>query len=165
MTDAAESDTMPWMRRIAESSSGSLNSCARTCPLAARVNSVGLRDSSCSAYSAMIEANWRGIAPDSRRMRAPRHAAGDVDPLVADLHEDPTRVILALCRDLLRAGHRRARVGDRRRDLGPRALPAHRRSNGAQVIHVAGLPEDYTGIDLDYVAENLRALIAQQDRA
>ena len=33
------------------------------------------------------------------------------------------------------------------------------------MIHVAGFPEDYTGIDLDYVAANLRALIAQQDRA
>jgi hypothetical protein len=57
VTFAVESATIPCTRRIAAASSGSSNSCARTCPVALRVNTVGLRDASCTAYSAMMSAS------------------------------------------------------------------------------------------------------------
>ena len=87
-----------------------------------------------------------------------------VDPLVAAVQEDPTRVILELCRVYC------ALVTGELVPEVDAATWAHGRFphigiQRAQVIHVAGLPENYAGIDLEYVAENLRALIAQQDRA
>ena len=86
-----------------------------------------------------------------------------VDPLLAELHEDPTRVILGLCRVYCALV-----TGELVPEIDA-ATWAHARFphigiQRAQVIYVTGGSPDYEGIDLDYVAENLRALIAQQDR-
>ena len=87
-----------------------------------------------------------------------------VDPLVAELHADPTRVILALCR-IYCALVTGELVSEIDAATWTHARFPHIGIQRAQALYLAGLPEDYTGIDVDYVAENLRALIAQQDRA
>ncbi|MDA0167827.1 DUF4111 domain-containing protein [Solirubrobacter taibaiensis] len=94
-----------------------------------------------------------------------RHAMFDtVEPVLLDLHEDTTNVLLTLCRIYY------SLVTGAIAPKGDAAAWAHARFphigiQRAQAIYLGGLPEDYTGIDVDYVAENLRALIAQQDRA
>lgn len=95
------------------------------------------------------------------RLRAAMLAS--VDPILLDLHEDTTNVILALCRIYY------SLVTGAIASKGDAAAWAHARFPHAAIakaraIYLGGLPEDYTGIDLDYAAANLRALIAQQDR-
>jgi streptomycin 3"-adenylyltransferase len=96
------------------------------------------------------------------RLRAAMLA--DVEPLLEGLHEEPTNAILTLCRiyySLVTGGI--ASKGEAARWAHAR-FP-HVALAKARAIYLGGLPEDYTGIDLDYAAANLRALIAQQDRA
>lgn len=100
------------------------------------------------------------IPPD--RLRAAMLAS--VDPILEGLHEDTTNALLALCRiyySLVTGA------------IAPKADAAawaharfpHAALQHARAIYVGGLPDNYAGIDVDYAAANLRALIAQQDRA
>jgi hypothetical protein len=86
------------------------------------------------------------------------------DALSARVHEAPTDVLLALCRIYCRL------VTGELVDPADAAAWAHARFphialQRAQALYLGGMAEDYTGIDLDYAAENLRALIAQQNRS
>ena len=100
--------------------------------------------------------------PSSDALRAALVAAAD--PVLEGLDADPTSTILALCRIYC------ALVTGEWVPKGDAAAWAHGRFphialQRAQAVYLGGLPETYTGIDLDYAAGNLRALIAQQDRA
>ena len=88
----------------------------------------------------------------------------DLEPLLARLHEDPTTTILALCRIYCEAVTRETVSEDVAVAWAHARFP-HVALARARAIAIGGLPDDYTGIDLDYAAANLRALIAQQDRA
>jgi streptomycin 3"-adenylyltransferase len=95
------------------------------------------------------------------RLRASMLAS--VDPILEGLHEDTTNALLALCRIYY------SLVTGAIASKGDAAAWAHARFphvaiNRARAIYLGGLPDDYTGIDVDYAAANLRALIAQQDR-
>ncbi|MBE2319666.1 DUF4111 domain-containing protein [Solirubrobacter sp. CPCC 204708] len=87
-----------------------------------------------------------------------------VEPVLLDLHEDTTNVLLTLCRiyyslvtgDIASKGEAAAWALAR--------FP-HEALAKARAIYLGGLPENYAGLDVDYAAANLRALIAQQDRA
>ncbi|MDA0183471.1 DUF4111 domain-containing protein [Solirubrobacter phytolaccae] len=99
------------------------------------------------------------IPPD--RLRAAMLAS--VEPILEGLHEEPTNAILALCRIYY------SLVTGAIAPKGDAAAWAHARFPHvaiakARAVYLGGLPDDYTGIDLDYAAANLRALIAQQDR-
>lgn len=86
-----------------------------------------------------------------------------VDPILLDLHEDTTNVILALCRiyySLVTGGI----ASKDEAGAWAHARFPHVALHRARAIYLGGLPDDYAGIDLDYVGANLRALIAQQDR-
>lgn len=87
-----------------------------------------------------------------------------VDPILLDLREDPTNVILALCRIYYSLVTGAIASKDEAAAWAHARFP-HVALQKARAIYLGGLPDDYTGIDLDYAAANLRALIAQQDRA
>ena len=87
-----------------------------------------------------------------------------VDPILLDLHEDTTNVILALCRIYYSLVTGAIASKDEAAAWAYARFP-HVALQKARAIYLGGLPDDYTGIDLDYAAANLRALIAQQDRA
>lgn len=101
-------------------------------------------------------------APPWDDVRAAMFAS--VDPILLDLHEDTTNVILALCRiyySLVTGGI----ASKDEAGAWAHARFPHVALHRARAIYLGGLPDDYAGIDLDYVGANLRALIAQQDRA
>lgn len=87
-----------------------------------------------------------------------------VDPILLDLHEDTTNVILALCRIYCTLVTGEFVPKDVAAQWASARFP-HAAIAKARATYLGGLPESYTGIDLDYAAANLRALIAQQDRA
>jgi predicted nucleotidyltransferase len=87
-----------------------------------------------------------------------------VEPALTTLHADPTNTLLELCR-IYCALVTGAVVPKAEAAAWAHARFPHDALRRAQLTYVGGLPERYEGIDLDYVAANLRALIAQQDRA
>jgi streptomycin 3"-adenylyltransferase len=99
------------------------------------------------------------IAPEDLR----RAMFDSVDPIIGGLHEDPTNAILALCRMLCTLVTGEFVPKDVAAEWTHARFP-HAAIAKARATYLGGLPEDYTGLDLEYVAANLRALIAQQDR-
>jgi len=95
------------------------------------------------------------------RLRAAMLAG--VEPILAGLHEEPTNAILALCRIYYSLVTGAIASKDEAAAWAHARFP-HVALQRARAIYLGGLPDDYTGIDLDYAAANLRALIAQQDR-
>jgi streptomycin 3"-adenylyltransferase len=87
-----------------------------------------------------------------------------VDPILEGLHEDPTNAILTLCRIYCTLVTGEFVPKDVAAEWAHIRFP-HAAIAKARATYLGGLPEHYTGIDLDYAAANLRSLIAQQDRA
>lgn len=87
-----------------------------------------------------------------------------VDPILEGLHEDPTNAILTLCRIHCTLVTGEFVAKDIAAEWTHARFP-HAAIAKARATYLGGLPENYAGIDLDYAAANLRALIAQQDRA
>jgi streptomycin 3"-adenylyltransferase len=87
-----------------------------------------------------------------------------VDPIIVGLHEDPTNAILALCRILCTLVTGEFVPKDVAAEWAHARFP-HPAIAKARATYLGGLPEHYAGLDVEYAAENLRALIAQQDRA
>lgn len=100
------------------------------------------------------------ISPDGLR----RAMVALVDPILEGLHEEPTNALLTLCRIYCTLVTGEFVAKDIAATWAHARFP-HVALAKARAIYLGGLPEDYTGIDLVYVANNLRALIAQQDRA
>ena len=87
-----------------------------------------------------------------------------VDPILVGLPEDPTNAILALCRIYCTLVTGEFVPKDVAAEWAHLRFP-HAAIAKARATYLGGLPENYTGIDLDYAAANLRTLIAQQDLA